>query len=68
MKLLTRSLNTAGCSAKHRCEASSMVASWEPAIRRCIWAMCPGVHSSYRPSQVFSVPVTVNSLGPFMKL
>ncbi len=61
-----------------------MISSRDPGMRRCISARWPGVHSSYRPptsrvgtwisgrrsmmSQVFSVPVTVNSLGPFIVL
>ena len=61
-----------------------MMASWDPGIRACMSARWPGVHSSCRPptsrvgtpispsrsvtSQVLSVPVTVNSLGPFIAL
>src|SRR5580692_3643659 len=39
-------LNFSCCSAKHRCEASSIISSWEPAMRLCIASTWPGVHSS----------------------
>src|SRR6185312_9946210 len=84
MNELMTVLNSSGCSAKQRWEASSMITSCEPAILRRISSRWPGVHSSYRPptssvrtpisgsrsmmSQVFRVPVTVNSLGPFIVL
>src|SRR6201982_1966839 len=35
-------LNSSGCPAKQRWEASSMITSCEPAIRRCISSRWPG--------------------------
>jgi hypothetical protein len=38
--------NCGGCSAKHKWEASSMISSWDPAMRRWMSSRWPGVHSS----------------------
>jgi transposase len=37
-KEFTRAVNSFGCSAKHRWDASSMITSSDPAMRRCISA------------------------------
>src|SRR5436305_4901844 len=74
--------NVSGSSANERCEQSGTICNSDPAIASWISRACSGRSSSCSPEitsaglsisprrsitdQSFSVPTTVNSLGPFM--